>query len=85
MARKVKVKLNLPGINAVMKSPGVVDVLGREARSIAHAAGPGFTSATDNSHPWVARAWVRAETRAAKVAEARHKVLTRAAGVAGGR
>lgn len=75
---KVTVKLNLRGVNAVMKSPGVVDALGAEGRRIAGEAGPGFTSAVDNTHPWLARGWVRTETYAARLAEARHKALTRA-------
>lgn len=82
MAR-VKVRLNLRGINTVMKSPGVVDVLRRESSAIAGAAGPGFDSAVDNTHPWVARAWVRSETYRAKVAEAKNKALTRAVGTRG--
>ena len=82
MAKKAVVKLNIRGINAVMKSPGVVQVLGSEARQIAAAAGPGFDSTVDNTHPWVARAWVRSETHAAMVAEARNKALTRAVGQA---
>jgi hypothetical protein len=78
-----RVRLNLKAVNQIMKSPGVAALLRERAEAIARDAGAGFEAASDNSHPWVARAWVRAETNAAKRAEASQKVLTKALGRAG--
>lgn len=75
-----RVRLDIRGVNRVMKSPGVADLLTRRAQEIARDAGPGFEAEGDNSHPWIARAWVRAATPAARRAEARNKVLTKALG-----
>lgn len=79
-----RVRLNLRGVNRAMKSPGVADLLRRRAEGIARDAGPGFVADADNSHPWIARAWVRAGTAAARRAEARDKALTKALGRASG-
>lgn len=78
MAGPVKIKLK--GINEVMKSQGVQDLLNQRARAMAADAGDGFEAVADNSHRWVARAWVRAETLEAMRAEATDKVLTKALG-----
>lgn len=79
-----RVRLNIRGVNRVMKAPGVVEILRRRAEGIARDAGPGFVAEADNSHPWIARAWVRADTAAARRAEARDKALTKALGRASG-
>lgn len=78
-----RLRLNIKTVNKVMKSPGVAALLRSRAEAIARDAGAGFEAASDNSHPWVARAWVQAETNAAKRAEATTKVLTKALGRAG--
>lgn len=75
-----RVRLNIKAINQTMKAPGVEALLLRRAEAIARDAGRGFRADADNSHPWVARSWVRAETSDAKRAEARDKVLTKALG-----
>lgn len=75
-----KVRLNIRAVNEVMKSEGVQRVLRERAESIARDAGPGFEVAADNSHPWIARVWVRTATHEARRAEAEGKVLTRALG-----
>lgn len=81
----VKVSLNLRGINQVMKAPGVGALLQQRAEALAAEAGDGFEATADNSHPWIARAWVHAETVEAKISEAADKVLTKAVGrLAGG-
>lgn len=79
-----RVRLNLRSVNQVMKSPGVVDLLRQRAEALAADAGPGFVAEVDNTHPWIARAWVRAGTPAARRAEARDKALTKALGRASG-
>lgn len=75
-----RVRLNLNAVNQAMKSPAVAALLRQRAEAIARDAGAGFVAASDNSHPWVARAWVQAETAAARRAEASDKVLTKALG-----
>jgi hypothetical protein len=82
VASTLRVDLNLAGINALMKSGPVAALLAERARAIADAAGPGFEAVTDNTHPWVARAWVQAATPEAARAEATDKVLTSAVGTA---
>lgn len=79
----VKVRLNLRAVNQVMKAPGVEELLRQRAEAMASDAGEGFVAVVDNSHPWVARAWVRAGTYDAMRAEASDKVLTKALGQAG--
>lgn len=79
------VKLNIKAVNEVMKSPGVEALLRERSEALARAAGDGFEAETDNSHPWIVRSWVRAETTDAMIAEARDKDLTKALGrLAGG-
>lgn len=86
MARNSNVRLNLPGINKVMKSQGVADELDRRGQRIARAAGAGFVAETDQpAHRWVARTRVRAATREARAREAREDVLKRAIDAGRGR
>lgn len=80
MATKTQVRLNMAGVNALMKSPPVARAVQERARRLAAQAGPGFEVTTDNRHPWVVRSWVEAKTYAARLAEATGKVLTRAVG-----
>jgi len=77
MAR-VKVVLNLQGINEIMRSEGVARDLDYEALRIANAAGPGFEAERGRPHRWVARAYVCAVTYEAMLAEANDMALTRA-------
>lgn len=80
MARRndAGVELNLRGVNAVMKDPGVERELLRRAQKVATAAGPGVEAVSDNNHPWVARAYADIKTREAAAREARSNDLTRA-------
>lgn len=79
MAKNARVKLLLPGLNAVMKSQGVADELQRRGERIARAAGAGFSAETDQpQHRWIARTYVKAETFEARAREARDNVLLRA-------
>lgn len=86
MARNPPVRLNLPGINKVMKSQGVADELDRRGQRIARVAGSGFVAETDQpAHRWVARTRVRAATPEARAREAREDALKRAIDAGRGR
>jgi hypothetical protein len=80
MPKAVDVKLNLRGINQLMKSDPVRSLLGELANDIARDAGNGFVARTDNAHPWIARAWVETVDYEAAREEAENKSLTRALG-----
>lgn len=79
MARNPPVRLNLPGLNKVMKSKGVSDKLDSLGHKVARTAGRGFVVETDRpEHRWIARTRVRAATREARIREAREDALKRA-------
>lgn len=75
---KVRVEMNLAGVNEVMRSAEVEADLRARAERIAERAGDGFGVESGKPHRWVARAWAQTETPAAARAEARDNVLTRA-------
>lgn len=75
------VRLNLKGVNAVLKAQQP-DVDAR-ARRIAAAAGDGF-EVESAPHKWTARAYVRPKTASARRREAQDKVLNRAISAGGG-
>lgn len=55
---KIRVELNLAGINAMMKSEGVVSVLQAAGNAVASAAGPGYESSTHQaSYVAIANVW----------------------------
>ena len=72
-------KLNLPGLNDLMKSEEMCAILTRGAEAIAGAAGEGFE--VEPAHPisFVAIASVRAATKAARKAALQDNVLEVAA------
>lgn len=51
-------RLNLTGLNRVMRSAGAQAMVNDEAKRLAAAAGPDF-EAVARPHRWVARAYVR--------------------------
>lgn len=57
MARDVRVKLSLKGLNALMRSQPLQAEVARAANRIKNDAGPGHT-VTVNPHRWTARAYV---------------------------
>lgn len=65
MAKKIKFELNLPGLNEVMKSKPMQEILDRKGEEVARAAGEGFGHRTHLAS-WVAITNVYAETRAAR-------------------
>ena len=80
---KVKVQLNLRGINQLMSSRPVQRVVGERADEIAAKAGPNF-EVVDDPHKWTARSFIQAANPEGMREEARAKVLTAALGAAGG-
>lgn len=74
---KPKVELNSKQVRAALKNPAVQAELMRRAERIAAAAGPGF-KATALHGTNRARASVITDTNAARRAEAKNGVLTRA-------
>lgn len=74
---KPKVKLNLRGINALMRSEPVQSVVDERGRRIAAAAGANFEYVA-RPHRWVARGFVQPANFEGAREEARTKRLTRA-------
>ena len=79
---KVKVEINLPGINAMMKSPPIASALQNAGNAVARAAGEGFDARTHQAS-WVAIANVYADTKEAKKANRDDNVLLKAVGAVG--
>ena len=77
---KTSFKLNLPGLNELMKSGEMQAVLNDAASRIAGIAGAGYE--VEEAHPisFVAIASVRAETMAARLDDSENKTLLKAAG-----
>lgn len=77
---KIKFKLDLPGLNALMKSSEMQSVLNSAAGRIAGSAGDGFE--VESAHPisFVAIASVRAATPEARRENAENNTLLKAAG-----
>lgn len=77
---KVKFKLNLPGLNALMKSSEMQGILTDAATRIAGAAGDGYE--VEGAHPihFVGIAAVHAATPAARRDNDKNSTLQKAAG-----
>lgn len=75
-------KLNLRGLNEVMKSSGMQGVLNQAAAQISAAAGDGYE--VESAHPisFVAIASVRTGDFAARLDNSKHNTLLKAAGSA---
>lgn len=80
MSEKVRFKLNLAGLNELMKSGEMQAVLNSAAGQIAGAAGDGYE--VENAHPisFVAIASVRAATYEARRENSENNTLLKAAG-----
>lgn len=76
VVKRMRIELDLQGINELMKSEPVAQMLDRAGDRIAAAAGAGFV-ARRSPHKWVARTYVEADTFEAMRAEATDRVLTR--------
>lgn len=77
---KVQFKLNLSGLNALMKSSEMQAVLNSAASQIANAAGDGYE--VEDAHPirFISIAAVHARTAAAKRENNENNTLLKAAG-----
>lgn len=73
------VRLNLRGLNAVMKSKPAQDLVDGLGKEIAAAAGDGFEYVR-RPHPWTARGYVQTVSARARRRQAREAVLERAIG-----
>lgn len=72
----VSVRLNLRGLNALMRSAPVQALVDERAKRIAAAAGPDF-EVVSSPHKYTARAFVQPANGTGARQEARDKVLTR--------
>jgi hypothetical protein len=77
VAEKVRIEVNSAGIQAILKSSEVLDLLREKAQRIAAAAGDGM-EVSAGLGAIRARASVTTATRAAKLAEATDRALTSA-------
>ena len=77
---KANFKLNLPGLNALMKSTEMAEVLNTAADQIAAKCGEGYE--VERAHPisFVGIASVRADTIEAKVDNRKNNTILKAAG-----
>lgn len=84
MSKNVKFKLNLRGLNEIMKSREMLAVVDSAARQIAGAAngmdGEGYEAETAHALSFDGIGSVRAATREAKEKNAEHNTLLKAAG-----
>ncbi|MDR0435788.1 MAG: hypothetical protein LBH11_03360 [Propionibacteriaceae bacterium] len=78
--RVTSIKLDLKGINTVMTSTPVQQIVDAAGSQIAAKAGTGFEYTSGPKHRWVARGYVNAATFEARKAEAQNRALTRAVG-----
>ena len=79
---KVRVELNLKGINELMKSPEIQGALHEAGRAVANAAGDGFECETHTAS-FVAIENVFPSTSEAYYDELNHNTLLKAAGEVG--
>jgi hypothetical protein len=77
---KVKFKLNLPGLNELMKSAAMQGILNSAAASIAASAGDGYEIEAAHNINFIGIASVKAATRAARKDCSENKTLLKAAG-----
>lgn len=76
----VKFKLNLPGLNELMKSAAMQGVLNSAASAIAGSAGKGYEVETAHNINFIAIASVKAATREARKDCNENNALLKAAG-----
>ena len=78
----VKIELNLPGINEMMKSEEIQAHLQKAGEMVAHAAGDGYTADTDVLN-WVAITNVYPDTKEAAHDNFKNNSLLKAVGTVG--
>lgn len=79
MAKKVKIELNLAGLNEVMKSEGTQQLLEKLGADVAGRAGTGYSSRVHLAD-YVAICNVYAETKEAKRDNLKNNTLLKAVG-----
>jgi hypothetical protein len=77
----IRVKMNLRGLNALMRSAGAQEVVDQRGEAMARAAGENFEYVR-SPHKWVARGFVQPKNARGMREEAIEKRLTRAIGAA---
>ena len=80
MSDGIRFKLNLPGLNELMKSGGMQSILNSAASRIASAAGDGYETETAHPISFVAIASVRAATYDSYYDSMENQTLEKAAG-----
>ena len=50
---KVEIKINLPGINKIMKSEGIQSKLSQAAKAVANIAGPEYAAEDPRAIRWI--------------------------------
>jgi len=80
MSKSVEFKLNLAGLNTLMKSPEMQAIENKVLSQVAAQLGDGFE--VESSHPigFIAIASVRAKTYKARLAQNKTKVIDKAFG-----
>lgn len=82
MSKKVKVEIDLPGINAMMKSAEIQAAVDAAGAAVAQAAGTEYASSTHLAS-YVAICNVWPDTRKAAVDNSENNTLLKAIGAAG--
>lgn len=80
MSKNVRFVLNLPGLNALMKSGEMQSILNSAANSIANSAGEGYEAVSAKPISFIAIASVRAATYKARRDNNRNNTLLKAQG-----
>ena len=82
MAKNVEFKLNLPGLNALMKSGEMQSILNAAAQSIASSAGDGYEAVIEQAHPisFIAIASVRTKNKKGRMDNNQNNTLLKVTG-----
>ena len=82
MSKSVEFKLNLPGLNALMKSGEMQSILNAAAQSIASEAGDGYEAVIEQAHPisFVAIASVRTKNKKGRMDNNQNNTLLKVTG-----
>lgn len=82
MANNVKFKLNLPGLNELMKSSEMQSALREAGQTVANAAGSDYASSVHTAN-WIAIANVYPDSKRAASENFKENTLLKAVGSAG--
>lgn len=79
---KVKIKLNLPGLNELMKSPEIAEAVLEAGQAVAQAAGPEYAAEVHTAN-WIAIANVYPDSKEAAHDNFKDNTLLKAIGSVG--